>query len=145
MKLAPIPTARNSATGGWIGNQLLVAGGRTASGNLDTLEIYDGATDKWRQGKPMPLPQAGTASIVIDDGLLVFGGEIFSPQARVFKEVWKYTLSRDSWYGLPSLRVPRHGLGAVKFGTKVYVVGGAEQPGGSGTSNAVEVLDLNLI
>ena len=71
--LAPIPTARNSATGGWIGDLLVVTGGRTASGNLADTEIYDKNTDTWRAAAPMPLPQAGTASVVVDDSLIVFG------------------------------------------------------------------------
>jgi N-acetylneuraminic acid mutarotase len=142
---APIPTARNSATGGWVGGQLVVAGGRTAAGNLDTVEIYGLKEDSWRTAAPLPLPQAGTASVVVDDGLIVFGGEIFTPKAGVFKEVWGYTLSTDSWRALPPLPLPRHGLGAVKLGSKVYVVGGATRPGGSGTSSAVEVLDLAAI
>ena len=40
----------------------------------------------------MPLPQAGTASVVLDDELLVFGGEIFSPEAAVFPNAWRYSL-----------------------------------------------------
>ncbi len=142
---APIPTARNSATGGWIGNELVVAGGRTSAGNLNAVEIYNLKSDSWRQGAPLPLPQAGTASVTVDDGLIVFGGEIFVPVADVFKEVWLYTLSTDSWSALPAMPIPRHGLGAVRFDSKVYVVGGARRPSGSGTSKAVEVLDLNKI
>ncbi len=142
---APIPTARNGATGGWSGNELIVAGGRTATGNLDTVEIYDLKSDSWRQGAPLPLPQAGTASVSVDDGLIVFGGEIFVPKSAVFKEVWRYSLSADRWTALPPLPIPRHGLGAVRFDSTVYVVGGARRPGGSGTSNAVEVFDLNKI
>lgn len=139
---APIPTARNSATGGWIDDELIVAGGRTATGNLDTVEIYTLKTDTWRKASPLPLPQAGTASVVVDDGLIVFGGEIFTPKAGVFGEVWRYSMREDRWDALPELPVPRHGLGAVRFGSKVYVVGGATRPGGSGTSNVAEVLDL---
>ena len=142
---APIPTARNSATGAWVEDQLIIAGGRTASGNLDATEIYSLKTDSWRSAAPLPLPQAGTASIATDDGLIVFGGEIFRPIAAVFKEVWQYTLSADSWRPLPVMPTPRHGLGAIKFGSKAYVVGGARRPSGSGTSKAVEILDLDAI
>jgi len=141
---APIPTARNSATGGWIKDELIVTGGRTSAGNLSSTEIYNLKTDKWRSAAPLPLPQAGTASVVVDDGLIVFGGEIFTPEAKVFKEVWCYSISKDTWQALPNMRTPRHGLGAVKFGSKVYVVGGATEPAGSGTSNLVEMLDTSL-
>lgn len=137
---APIPTPRNSATGGWVGDQFIVAGGRTRKGNLSVTEIYDGREDRWRNAAPMPLPQAGTASVVDDDGLIVFGGEIFKPEARVFPNVWRYSLTADEWTALPDLPTPRHGLGAGLIDGRIYVVGGATAPGGRGTSNANEVM-----
>lgn len=140
--LAPIPTARNSATGGWVGEQLIVSGGRTASGNLDTTEIYDLREDRWRSAAPLPLPQAGTASAVVDDGLIIFGGEIFQPEAAVFPNVWRYSLSNDRWTELPQMPTPRHGIGAGRIGDEVFVIGGATEPGGSGTSDVNEVLVL---
>ncbi len=139
---APLPTPRNSATGGWIAGQLVVAGGRTSAGNLTVTEIYDADEDRWRTGAPMPLPQAGTASVVIDDTLIVFGGEIFQPQASVFANVWQYHANRDRWTPLPDLPTPRHGLGAGLIGNEAYVVGGATKPSGRGTSNVTEILSL---
>jgi N-acetylneuraminic acid mutarotase len=90
----------------------------------------------------MPLPQAGTASVVIDNGLLVFGGEIFSPEPRVFANVWYYDLAQDRWHAVADMPTPRHGLGAGLLGDRVYVVGGATKPGGAGTSDLNEVLLL---
>jgi len=139
---APIPTPRNSATGGWVKNQLIVTGGRTASGNLSHTEIYDGQEDRWRSAAPLPLPQAGTASVVVDEGIIVFGGEIFTPRSDVFANVWRYDINKDSWQELPKMPNPRHGIGAGRFENKIYVVGGALKPGGSGTSNLNEVLTL---
>lgn len=143
--LAPIPTPRNSATGGWIGNALVVAGGRTAAGNLHATEIYDHKEDRWRTAAPMPLPQAGTASVVFGSRLIVFGGEIFIPEAGVFADVWAYDSSKDEWTALPDMPTPRHGIGAGVIGDQAFVIGGATQPGGSGTSKLNEVLSLNRI
>ena len=140
---APIPTPRNSATGGWLDGHLVIAGGRTAKGNLNTTEIYDPSTDRWHTARPMPQPQAGTASVVHDNQLIVFGGEIFSPRARVFPDVWRYSLTQDEWQPLPDMVTPRHGLGAGLFGDAAYVVGGATRPSGRGTSDANEVLELS--
>ena len=140
--LAPIPTPRNSATGGWIGEQLVVTGGRTAVGNLTTTEIYDAKTERWHAAAPLPLPQAGTASVVVDGSLIVFGGEIFRPEAKVFAEVWRYDLASDSWSSLPDMPLPRHGLGAGLIGDRIYVVGGASGVGSEGTSDANQVLTI---
>ena len=144
-ELAPIPTPRNSATGGWIDDLMVISGGRTATGNLDVTEIYDAQADRWYPAAPMPLPQAGTASVVIDQSLWVFGGEIFTPEARVFPNVWRYDLTQDRWHAMPDMQTPRHGLGAAKLGQRIYVVGGATEPGGSGTSNLNEFLDLTAL
>ncbi len=141
-RAAPIPLARNSATGGWIADQLIVTGGRNAQGNFSNTHIYDKKEDRWREASPMPLPQAGTASVIDQDHLIVFGGEIFVPKAGVFGNVWRYTLSRDEWQAFPSLPTPRHGLGAGKIDGRVYVIGGATQPSGVGTSGINEVLTL---
>ncbi len=141
--LAPIPTARNSATGGWQNGQLVVTGGRTARGNLAVTEIYDPEADRWHPAAPLPLPQAGTAGTVANGRLHVFGGEIFVPEAGVFAESWQYQLDRDSWLALPDMPTPRHGVGAVTLGDQIHVVGGATSPGGSGTSDKHEVLNVS--
>ncbi|TNF87561.1 MAG: hypothetical protein EP301_06535, partial [Gammaproteobacteria bacterium] len=141
-KLAPIPTARNSATGGWVSGLLVVTGGRTAAGNLSVTEIYEPETDSWRSAAPLPLPQAGTAGTVAEGHLHVFGGEVFTPEAGVFEEVWRYSLAEDRWLALPAMPTPRHGVGAVTLGDGIHVLGGATEPGGRGTSDSHEVLSL---
>ena len=139
---APIPTVRNSATGGWVSGHLVVTGGRTATGNLSTTEVYDPKQDKWHNARPMPKSQAGTASVVVGDELWVFGGEIFQPKAYVFANCWRYNFNTDQWQSLPDMLTPRHGLGAGKIGNTVYIIGGATEPGGSGTSGLNESLTI---
>ncbi|GHD32049.1 Kelch repeat-containing protein [Halioglobus pacificus] len=140
--LAPIPTPRNSATGDWVGDQMIVTGGRTAEGNLSVTEIYDANSDSWHMAAPLPLPQAGTASVVADGKLIVFGGEIFQPEAGVFGEVWSYDIQADTWSALPDMPTPRHGIGAGIIDGRIYVIGGATEPSGRGTSDLNEVLSL---
>lgn len=139
---APIPLACNSATGGWVDKNLIVTGGRNANGNFNKTHIYNKNEDRWRSAAPLPLAQAGTASVVVNNGIIVFGGEIFVPNEGVFKNVWRYSLDRDEWQALPHLKTPRHGLGAGKIGGRIFVVGGATEPSGKGTSDLNEVLTL---
>jgi len=88
---APIPLARNSATGGWVNDQLIVTGGRNANGNFNHTHRYDKQADRWYDAAPLPLPQAGTASIVVDDGIIVFGGEIFVPNTQpCYTKAWSW-------------------------------------------------------
>ena len=140
---APLPIARNSATGGWVDDQLIVTGGRNAQGNFNATHIYDKREDRWRDARPLPLPQAGTASVVVDDGIIVFGGEIFVPEAGVFKNSWRYSMSKDQWQVYPDMKTARHGIGAGKIGDRIFVIGGATQPSGKGTSSLNEVLSLS--
>ncbi len=140
--LAPIPTARNSATGGWQNGLLVITGGRTARGNMAVTEIYDPEADAWHSAAPLPLPQAGTAGTIARGRLHVFGGEIFTPQAGVFAEAWQYSSDDDRWQALPDMPTPRHGVGAVTLADRIHVVGGATSPGGNGTSDKHEVLSF---
>ena len=137
---APLPTPRNSASGGWVGDQLVLAGGRSGGINFATNEIYDAKEDHWRRARPMPLAQAGTACVVGNRGLLVFGGEMFTPEAKVFGDVWFYDIKNDHWSEMPKLKAPRHGLAAGRIDDHVYAFGGATKVGGRGTSDANERL-----
>lgn len=80
---------------------------------------------------------------MVDDGIIVFGGEIFVPKAGVFKNTWRYSLRKDEWQAYPDMKTPRHGVGAGKIGNQIFLVGGATQPSGKGTSDLNEVLLLS--
>ena len=45
------------------------------------------------------------------------------------------------WSDLPSMRTPRHGLGGVALGRRVYAIQGGVEPGFS-FSDAIEFLDV---
>ena len=139
-EVAPMPSARNSATGGALDGRLHVVGGRTVSGgNTAVHEAYDPWSDRWERLAPMPKAQGGLASAVIGDKLYVFGGEYLEGAGGVFPDAWVYDARRDSWSALPDMPSPRHGLGAVAQKGDIYVIGGARQAGGHQTSAAVEI------
>ena len=138
--IAPMPTARNSATGGAMDGRLHVVGGRTVSGgNTAVHEAYDPWSDRWERLAPMPKAQGGLASAVIGNRLYVFGGEYLEGSGGVFADAWVYDAIADKWAALPDMPEPRHGLGAVAYQGDIYVIGGARQAGGSQTSAAVEI------
>jgi hypothetical protein len=43
--------------------------------------------------------------------------------------VYAYSVDQRRWLRLPDLPTPRHGLGVVAFGKRVYVLGGGPRPG----------------
>ncbi len=135
------PSARNSAAGVVIDGQLYVVGGRVVGeGNQTANEVFDPATQSWETLAPMPNAQGGIAASALDGKLYVFGGEFFGPGGGgVYEESWVYDPARDAWDRVTSMPVPRHGLGAVTIGGEIYVVAGASQAGGSGTTNRLAV------
>jgi N-acetylneuraminic acid mutarotase len=75
-KATDMPTPRNHAAGGAVGNRIYVIGGRIGSVfipnafNIDLVEEYDPATDQWHIRTPMPTPCSAAA-------WGVSGGKIF--------------------------------------------------------------------
>jgi N-acetylneuraminic acid mutarotase len=135
------PSARNSAAGAVIDGKLYVVGGRVVGEENKTAnEIFDPATQSWETLAPMPNAQGGIAAAALDGKLYVFGGEFFgSGGGGVYEESWVYDPAIDAWAPVTSMPVPRHGLGAVAIGDEIYVVAGAAEAGGSGTTNRLAV------
>ncbi|MEO1251771.1 MAG: kelch repeat-containing protein [Pseudomonadota bacterium] len=135
---APMPTPRNSAAGAVVSGVLYVFGGRTVSaGNTTAAEVYDPLADRWDKCRPMPKGQAGLAAAAINGKIYVFGGEFFGAGGDgVFPDAWEYDPRTDRWRSVAPMPRPRHGLGAVAIGDKIYVIGGALEAGGSETSAA---------
>ena len=68
----------------------------------------------------------------------MFGGE---EGAGTIREVELYDPARDRWRSLPGMRTPRHGLGGVAQGRRIYAIEGGDEPGFHFT-RAIEYLDL---
>ncbi|MBI2380345.1 MAG: hypothetical protein HYV16_06300 [Gammaproteobacteria bacterium] len=127
-RLAAIPTARNAAAAGVIGDKLYVAGGR-APGirhydglSMASLEVYDPASGNWTSGPAMPAARASTAGAVLKGKLYVFGGETVYP--AVSNAVERFDPASNRWQTLAPMPYAAHGLGAVTVGDAIYVMGG---------------------
>ncbi|HEX5792143.1 MAG TPA: kelch repeat-containing protein [Rheinheimera sp.] len=137
----PLAQAFNSATAVVLAQQLYVMGGRqVGADNLALLQRFDPASGLWRHLAAMPQASGGLAAAVLDNSILVFGGEYFNNNGGVYAEVWQYQPANDSWQQQGTMPLSRHGLGAVSLNNKVYVIGGATQVGLKATSAVVEVL-----
>jgi hypothetical protein len=136
-KAKPAPTARASAAGAVIGNDIYVIGGRTGGENrqnLNTVEVYDAQTETWQTRAPLPIAAAGLAAAVIDGKIIVSGGEAFAESGKredgkVYSTVFQYDPNIDEWQELEALPSPRHGHGKVSLNGEVYVLGGAAKIG----------------
>jgi N-acetylneuraminic acid mutarotase len=119
-----------------------VIGGRflQMTNNTGTHEVYDPKTDSWEEAAPLPTPRSGTAGAVLDNKILVMGGEM-DPDSNTgtFKENEAYDPATDSWTTLAPLPTPRHGFGAGVFDGSLYTPGGAPTNGGGQQSDVNEV------
>jgi hypothetical protein len=133
--------ARNHTAGVATGGRFYVLAGRDA-GNYAVAERYDPRRRAWERLPDMRTPRGGIASARLGDGrVVVFGGENLTPGGTTIREVELFDPRRRRWERLPAMRTPRHGLGGVALGNRVYAIQGGLEPGFS-FSNALEVLDV---
>jgi Kelch motif len=133
--------ARNHTTGVASGGRFYVLAGRDAS-NFTHAERYDPRRRVWRELPPLRVARGGIASARLSDGrIVVFGGERLEPGGTTIAEVELFDPRRRRWSSLPDLRTPRHGLGGVALGRRVYAIQGGPTPGFD-FSNAIEYLDV---
>jgi hypothetical protein len=104
-----------------------VAGGRQREIESQTATVYEYTPGgAWVVREPMPTARGGTACGVIDDTLIVVGGE-GNPDtpSMVFPDVEAYAVADDAWTTLAPMVTPRHGMGAAAWDGRPYVPGGA--------------------
>ena len=70
---------------------------------------------------------------------MVFGGEQLG--GTTIRQVEVYSPRRNRWRSLPGMLTPRHGLGGVSLGHRVYAIEGGPQPGFH-FSDAIEFLTV---
>jgi uncharacterized protein (TIGR03437 family) len=128
--LPNLPEPRTHLTAQAVGGKFYAIGGRLADGSVrgDVFE-YDPAGATWRRRAPMPTPRAGIASGVIEDKIIVFGGE--GPSGRpegTYAQVEEYDPAANAWRSLEPMPNPRHGFyGATVSsanGDAIYLPGG---------------------
>lgn len=111
---------------------VLIAGGRTPAGELDSAELYDPATDSFRAAAPMNRPRSGATATLLPDGrVLVAGGSEFTAEV--------YDPASDSWLLTGRMITQRQGHAAVLLADgRVLVVGGTS---GTGSTATAEIYD----
>jgi hypothetical protein len=133
--------ARNHIGGVASGGHFYVLAGRD-SANLSAAERYDPRRRSWEQLPPLRTPRGGIAAVRLRDGrIAVFGGEQLTPGGETIPAVELFDPRTRRWRALPDMRSPRHGLGGVALGRRVYAIEGGPSPG-LFFSRAIEFLDV---
>ena len=122
------PRPREHLGAAALGGRVYAVAGRTSGldTNLDVVEAYDPASNRWRAIPRVPGRRGGTAAAAVAGRLVSAGGE--EPGGTI-RTVFAYNPANRRWSRLPSLPRPRHGLGLVGYRGRAYALAGGPQPG----------------
>jgi spore maturation protein SpmA/spore maturation protein SpmB len=133
--LVPLPKGGAAVVGGYSAPWTLFRyiGGLFGREDLEfsqTVELWDGRTDRWRAGPPLPEKVASPAVVQLGDSPVLVGG--LGPDGPT-AAVWRLDPVALLWERLPSLPAPRAGAQAVVLPDgDLVVVGGIEANGTPG-------------
>ena len=118
-----MPGTLYRAAGAVLDGKLYVAGGSVTSTGapVNTLSVYDPATDTWSTKTPMPTARYGAVAVALNDSLYVIGGwdgGNYTGTVEVYDPV------SNTWVVKPGGAISRKGAAAGVIGGKIYVVGG---------------------
>ena len=138
--LRSVPTQREHLAATAHAGLVYVVGGRRAGydTNLTAFEVLDPRTGRWRALPRLPSAtgrhrRRGARGA---DRLCRRRGA-----CGTIASVWAYDVRTRRWSRLPDLPTPRHGLGVVTHGGKVWAIAGGQQPGLT-VSGTVESIGL---
>lgn len=122
------PRPREHLGAAALGGRVYAVAGRTAGydTNLDIVEAYEPAGNRWRGIPRIPGKRGGTAAAAVAGRLVSAGGE---EPAGTIRTVFAYNPATRRWTKLPNLPRPRHGLGLVGYRGRAYALAGGPQPG----------------
>ncbi len=117
---------------------LWALGGRWSGDAVSSTEVFDPESGEWRAGPAMNEARSGFGAAVVDDSIVVAGGEVFDPlEALTSVE----RLIDGEWVLEGPLPFGLHGNPLVNLDGVLYLPGGSEQPGGVENPGSLLILD----
>lgn len=129
--------------------KIYAAGGRNSSAatgqtfelTIPEVDVYDFESGEWTTlENNLPTERAGTTAIVLDENVVVIGGES-GTQEEAHDEVEALDPDSHEWRALPSLEKGRHGTQAFVYRDKVYIAAGSGNRGGGPELTSMEVFN----
>lgn len=131
---APLSQPRSRMATVEVDGLIYVIGGEGEDGaSLDLVEIYDLATNQWRQGAPMASARANLAMTISGQDLIVAGGSRISNAANnatasneiaIYDDMARYDRVADRWTAGGKLPMPLAGTAIAVYGDMLYLLGG---------------------
>lgn len=135
--LPDAPRARDHFQAAIIGDQLILASGRRSSysaGGLNSdmvheVDIYNFVTGIWSTASDsIPTIRAGAAAAVIDDEVLIIGGES-EAHHEAHQQTEAFNVLTQSWRSIAALNQERHATQAINFNGNIYIASGSKTAG----------------
>ncbi|XP_069062271.1 kelch domain-containing protein 8B isoform X1 [Pleurodeles waltl] len=119
----PMPTCRVYCTPAFQDGHLFVVGGCSRTGlPLDTVELFDVASQKWMTLPPLTTARAGAAAIAVGKQVLIIGG--MDSEQSPLASVEIYNTDEGRWERKADLGQPSMGVTAIEREGKVFALGG---------------------
>ena len=120
---APMPTSRAGLALVAVDGEFFAIGGvRGTNRATRSVEIYNPATDSWREGANTLIAAANISGAVLDDKIYVPGG--CTNQGKAVDSLGIYDPATDIWAEGSPLPAARCGYGLVMFDNELYLFGG---------------------
>lgn len=122
-----LQTARSHpATVSYNGKIYVFGGGGPNFLSLDTVEVYDPASDTWSWRRNMPTHRSGAVAALVGDKVYVIGGGYKKPDGkfRFLTTVEIYSPEEDRWETGPDMMMPHDYPGVAVSGNDIYIMGG---------------------
>lgn len=136
--LRDMPTPRTRLQAVALDGRMYAIGGSkgSISTNLATTEAYDPGLEEWKTVGQMSVPRSGFAAALNGGLIYVFGGESAS---GTIETIETFDPKKGAWSSLiQPMPDPRHGLAAVAWKNRIYVLGGGRRKG-------LSVTDINSV
>ncbi|MDX1438168.1 MAG: kelch repeat-containing protein, partial [Anaerolineales bacterium] len=123
---APLLESNSELSVAELDGKIYALGGYPASRQtVDTVQIYDSATDTWRIGPPLPAASNHNVAVAAEGRVYLIGGQPTAQGGGPFlQDVFAYDPASDSWSDRSPLPLPRSGMAGAALDGKIYVAGG---------------------
>lgn len=94
--------------------------------SLNSVIIYDPATDAWTRGTDMPTLRSGAIALTVGDAIYVIGGGFRQEDGtfRFLRTTEIYHPEEDRWEPGPDMLEPHDYPAGIRLGNHLYILGG---------------------
>jgi PKD repeat protein len=138
---SPMPTARWCHSTCEVSGRIYIIGGCGSdsypswNNSINTMEMYEPATDNWAHVSNLPRPMVNCGSAVIDGKIYIIGGELEGYAQRVDE----YDPNTNTWAQKADMPSGKTDAGCSVLNKKIYIMGG---DGGTSELGINDLLDI---